>query len=140
MSPAKHPNPVWATRRSPHTEVALAKLPCISFDDMSPTDSTDKPTKHNWNTASATLFTHLLLNEPWVLDLDSRFLSLVQTGTVPSKDRIVVSTPRQARELLNRSAAIYSWEDPAPIAIPTRAQLLALDALPIWALGAGGGR
>ena len=104
---------------------------------MPDTDS-DKPTKHMWDTASATLTAHLILNEPWLLGLDSRYQSLVETGTVPSKDKIIVSTPRQARELLTRSAPVYSWNDPAPIALPSLAQLRILEELPVWALGTGG--
>ena len=105
---------------------------------MPTSDKDSSITKHQWNTALATLYNHLIQNRLWVLIQDSRYSSLITKGTIPSKDLIVCSTPTQARQLVNRTASLYSWDDPAPIAIPSFAQLQVLDGLPAWALGAGG--
>ena len=94
--------------------------------------------KHQWNTALATLYNHLIQNRLWILSQDSRYSSLITKGTIPSKDLIVCSTPTQARQLVNRTAVAYTWDDPAPIALPSCAQLQVLEGLPAWALGAGG--
>ena len=78
-------------------------------------DKSDKPTKHTWNNANSSLSEHLIANEPWLMDQDARYAELVESGTVPSKERIVVSTVRQARQLKERTSRVYSYEDPAPL-------------------------
>ena len=75
-------------------------------------------------------------NPESIMGAESRFEVLesynegLTKGTIPSKDLIVCSTPTQARLLVNRTASLYSWDDPAPIAIPSFAQLQVLDGLP----------
>ena len=105
---------------------------------MPTSDKDSSIAKHQWNTALATLYNHLIQNRLWILSQDSRYSSLITKGTIPSKDLIVCSTPTQARHLVNRTAVAFSWDDPAPIALPSYAQLQVLDGLPAWALGAGG--
>ena len=71
-------------------------------------DKSDKPIKHIWNNANSSLSEHLIANEPWLMDQDARYSELVESGTVPSKERIVVSTVRQARVVV----CWYSIDEP----------------------------
>ena len=103
-----------------------------------PDSKSDKPKLTIWNNSIPQLRQCLVDNENWVMDQDVRFRAMIETATAVSRHMVVVSTATQARQIKARQAEVYTYEDPAPVAIPSAAMRVALAELPVWALGSGG--
>ena len=67
-----------------------------------------------------------------------RYAALYEHSYFVSKDKLVVSSPTMARQIMAQTLPLYSFEDPSPIAEPSNAQRVKLASMPEWALGAGG--
>ena len=102
------------------------------------TDTTDKVNKPIWDMQISTIKAHLDAIPYWLYQQDSRYAALFEHGYFVSKDKLVVSSPTMARQIIAQTLPLYSFEDPSPIAEPSDAQRAKLAAMPEWALGAGG--
>ena len=96
----------------------------------SDTDLTDKVKTPTWDMQISTLKAFLDAIPYWLYQQDSRYAALFEHGYFVSKDKLVVSSPIMARQIMAQSQPLYSFEDPSPIADPSTAQRDKLAAMP----------